>query len=1296
MKKLLKKITAMSLAVATVSTSYSGLMAVSAKSYEDAFNPGNVLLDEKFNGTTLTNVGVTETLTYIEETSEEISKDPKNSQNQVLHITRPAVATGTNTFVSIPFADEAVSSGIVEVELDLYAATNGVGVGVTDDCTWPGGVMSIITDNITPYNAASGKKCTSCSVSKTDWTHIKYQIDVEKQTYNMWVGDHQCATGFNFRQPNTSDTFDPVKYITFWLLNVTNNVEMYVDNVKVTHIGNALANDDFNRSTNVLNSFWSSIISNNTNGISLVNRVENNSSDKAVYVDLTNKSSFDGIQRTFDSTDNTLLFNVDYKIPSSTGRNLSINFKGKDFDNTGRESASFTVSYNNIKYTEQTVGGTATGVVLKSGINRTDWQNLKLVLYTKDNSVGVFHNNQYLGVVPFRFEHRNATLHNVRIGGAAAAASVTDGVYFDNVTLIDTGATKPAVISDTIYSWDFNGSATKLPDRFSGKGQLVPKDSSSTTERVLNIDGSAAATAKANFSLPNAITSGKVDFTYKFKTNNTTAANQFYLYSDSTIVLHTSITKNALTAVYADTNHKTKVSGVDSDVWHTITYHIDVDNKTYAYTLDDNPKTRYYPLRNFDSMTGGITNGYFGISNATSATNCQIDDFRISEDVTNYGKMELNCNSPISVNSEAKTISGVGNNDTVADVLGKLSTTTPYVNFYITDSYGDKKEGTEKVESKDFVFVDQSDYHTGAVYTILPQYQLEIRGVTVNGNEYFECDSIPVFGKVKARTVVTNNLPSEKVFDVCVAIIGSKLYDVQYKGKVTVDPVSTARLEFDLEIPELKEDAKIKVMLLEGDGSLTPLTECEYKLINSDPEISMPNIFSDHMVLQRNLPVNIFGIAPSGSEINVTFGDYTAEGVAANNEFLVQLPEMDGSNVGKDLVVKVTNDNGEKVFTYTDVVVGEVIYGGGQSNMQLNVDWYATSADSMGAITDVAFVENVRFFETAALTSVANRVAGQEKWIVADSNNYDEISATLHATAMALRNLQGIEANVPIGLLECAVGGTGIAGWASADVILKTDKYSIWHDTYWNRALDGHRGRDTDYYYSMVKAVTPYTCKAAVWYQGEHDVEINFYDSFTADLIEQMREDFGYDIPYIVVQLPGYANGKKWDNFRLVQWNIQNLADKTYIAVTNDTGKTNNIHPNDKVSVGDRIARQIIYNVYGIEIPYTGPVFDSASANGSSVIVECKYVNDGIHGALSLQNGNRCEGFDLSADGTTWHKATSVSVEGNEITVSSTNVSSPKYIRYGYVDTPLKNAGTVSGTDNTFLPLAPFSEAIND
>ena len=151
----------------------------------------------------------------------------------------------------------------------------------------------------------------------------------------------------------------------------------------------------------------------------------------------------------------------------------------------------------------------------------------------------------------------------------------------------------------------------------------------------------------------------------------------------------------------------------------------------------------------------------------------------------------------------------------------------------------------------------------------------------------------------------------------------------------------------------------------------------------------------------------------------------------------------------------------------------------------------------------------------------------------------------------------------------------------------------------------------TDVYYAMVRSLIPFTFKAAIWYQGESDTDLYKengaskmpYTDAANNMIAMMREKMGYELPYFIVQLPGYGQ-RDWSDIRLQQWEMYNPENKVYVAVTNDsgekfgeyTGTENGVHPQDKRVVGDRLARLMAKYLYDeTDIPYEAPNYKAAA-----------------------------------------------------------------------------------------------------
>lgn len=400
-------------------------------------------------------------------------------------------------------------------------------------------------------------------------------------------------------------------------------------------------------------------------------------------------------------------------------------------------------------------------------------------------------------------------------------------------------------------------------------------------------------------------------------------------------------------------------------------------------------------------------------------------------------------------------------------------------------------------------------------------------------------------------------------------------------------------------------------------------------------DIVMNDIFSDHMVLQREKPVEIYGRANAGAEVTVTFKDQTKTTTAdANGNFSVYLDPMEASATGA--MLKITSGSAKKIFT--DVLVGEVYYASGQSNMAYPMDefTYAESvieADSSFAEDHDKYVnrpsyledfnnyknyKNLRFY-TQKMMPETNGVKNQgtlNEWI--SVSNVSELKYTsLTAVAYAMR-LSDALGGIPVGIMVAGVGGSQIHEWISREAA--------------NEIFPGNTDSTLcQRYENMVVPMGRFTVRGVLWYQGESDVygSQETYRACFNKWVEETRNFFqDENLPIITFQLPQYEDeGCKglWPAFRQLQEELANEIEGVYYVCGIDLGDHKNIHPTDKYEFCGRAAGLALKYIYNQSYSGTG-------AYGSSPVVTGLYRKKGSKTVymtfanaqkITIGNGNR-------------------------------------------------------------------------
>ena len=340
-------------------------------------------------------------------------------------------------------------------------------------------------------------------------------------------------------------------------------------------------------------------------------------------------------------------------------------------------------------------------------------------------------------------------------------------------------------------------------------------------------------------------------------------------------------------------------------------------------------------------------------------------------------------------------------------------------------------------------------------------------------------------------------------------------------------------------------------------------------------DVTLPPIVSDHMVLQRDMPVPIWGTADPNEKVTVTFAGQTKTATAdAKGKWRVDLDPLKASAKPRELTVK-----GKNAITLKDVLVGEVWLGSGQSNMYMMVTSfakntpYATKLSTLG--TDRALVEAAAVDHPTIRFGKPTVGPFKGGWTVATAKfntwgTYSGPSALLLAFGVQLqKELDG----VPVGLIMAAVSGSPTGTWlteemfradagcqAEAKEFAKTYDLAKEKEKYraalakWKLAAaqakrEGKRAPrapseplpaggsgalcsedNQGLYWQLVRPLQPYAIRGVLWDQGESGTDITgvkWMNTMHA-LIVGWRKAWGQDFPFLYVQKPS-GGGTAWD-----------------------------------------------------------------------------------------------------------------------------------------------------------------------
>ncbi len=472
-------------------------------------------------------------------------------------------------------------------------------------------------------------------------------------------------------------------------------------------------------------------------------------------------------------------------------------------------------------------------------------------------------------------------------------------------------------------------------------------------------------------------------------------------------------------------------------------------------------------------------------------------------------------------------------------------------------------------------------------------------------------------------------------------------------------------------------------------------------------EVKLHPLFSDHCVLQRDVPVPVWGTAAPGEEVVVTFGRQTRKAMAGSDgKWMVTLGKLRASEQPQVLQAGVARA--------TNVLVGEVWLCSGQSNMQWPLHQTSNSAAAIAAAADPA----LRLFYTPRVSHDTPQDTVGTNWSVSGPASASNFSAVAWYFGRELRRAL----KVPVGLINSSWGGTPAEAWTPRPVleahpvlraIVTNHEHACriyspeaartqlvaqlvkWSNDVVKAKADGREPprrpqlqenpatasrRPGCLYNGLIHPLVPCALRGAIWYQGESNSgKAKEYETLLPVMIDAWRKDFGVgEFPFLQVQIAPHQG--MVPAIREAQLRIARQHPNTYLAVITDVGEETDIHPKHKEPVGQRLAYIALAKVYGRRLPWSGPVFKDMKISGAQAVLRFDHVDGGL-----VARGGELANFTLAAAGTSNFVPAQARIDGATVVVSADGVAAPGAVRYGWTNwfqgTLFNGAG---------LPASPF------
>ena len=477
-----------------------------------------------------------------------------------------------------------------------------------------------------------------------------------------------------------------------------------------------------------------------------------------------------------------------------------------------------------------------------------------------------------------------------------------------------------------------------------------------------------------------------------------------------------------------------------------------------------------------------------------------------------------------------------------------------------------------------------------------------------------------------------------------------------------------------------------------------------FMAIAAKASITLPSYYASGMVLQQKSVFQLKG--KSTPNANMMFSAswdnvkvYTNADSEGNFSFKVTVPEASTKTYALHIYELKKKGNRDVVIAsrnITQVYAGEVWFCSGQSNMQMPVQGSWGLMNNYQEEIKNANYPMIKLLSVAASgknNHPADDTDLRSNWVACSPSTIPEFSALAYCFGRELyKNL-----NIPIGLIQCAYGGSNAEAWVSLETArtipaLKTQLDKCAQYDFHRDSVSKYLGMKNEFqvptllYNTMVHPMINFPIRGVIWYQGEANAwGSSYYTALMDSLISSWRKDWGYKFPFYTVQLAAYQTpaefqeNSNWADLRWDQWKTSQQMDSTGMATAVDVGNATDIHPKNKQEVGRRLALIALKNTYGFDVVADAP-------KPVSYRFEYKKAYITFDKKIHVRNDSVPVGFRFKDKSYKRFYAATAKVVGEKtIEISVSQPLRPSAIYYNWADYPI---GNIYGENN--LPVLPF------
>ena len=483
------------------------------------------------------------------------------------------------------------------------------------------------------------------------------------------------------------------------------------------------------------------------------------------------------------------------------------------------------------------------------------------------------------------------------------------------------------------------------------------------------------------------------------------------------------------------------------------------------------------------------------------------------------------------------------------------------------------------------------------------------------------------------------------------------------------------------------------------DNRIMTAAACSLLALTVAAAVKPANPFTDEMVLQRDMPVRIWGTAGAGEKVTVEFaGQKVSTVTGADGKWNLELAPMKASKENRVMTVTgsrpdeskwqngfgmFASENVSNEIKIKDVLVGEVWMCAGQSNTDCpiwgnNPRYRDGNGSMMVQMTKKPWVRLVKTRRKASLTALDDYPVD---WVPMTPEAISAMgkmpSAMGYYFALEIANAL----DIPVGLVDSSWGGTDVLAWAPRSGIeSRQDLKDILEWRYvamdkWTKVnrkgvVSGAHQQPSVLWNGMVAMYAPMSVRGFIWYQGCHNSgEPERYCSKMHALYNGWAHEFANPrMKLYFVQLAPW--GKEIAKMQEAQAQFDAEEPNAGMAVANDVGNLFDIHPNDKYTVAKRLAVHALKRDYGFShIVDNSPTLKSWKIEGDKFVLS---FNDAESWYVYNENRSLDTGFEIAGEDGKFVKAkvgnidNSGSIKGKDLVVFADGVKSPKKLRYLY------------------------------